>query len=1653
MLRRQLAQAEAMQEISRALISTLDLHQVLTLILELARRVIDYDSASVLLVNSDKTGLVIAASYGFSTSLVGQAFLFDEGNISASVIAGQQTLVVDDVQQHPGWGRTRTDLEGATTIRAWIGAPLVVEGESLGLVTFDKHTPAFYSPQDARFASAFAAQAALAVRNARLFEETRRRAEEMATLQQVGLELAERAETLETVLPAVLERVRNLFHADGCEIWLWHKDSGTLELVTYLAGTGPDMRGLRIRPGEGFNGRLFESGQPLLLDDYAAWPGRLAPWEGVPHHAIMGVLLVWHGRRIGTLCVHHSDPSLRFKPDDVRLLGLLANHAAAAIANARLLDETRRQLAELEVLNEIGRALSSIIQLDALIELIYRQVSRLMDTTNFYVALYDEARRWIEFAIEIEAGQRCPPRGRAVADGLTEYILTTRQVLFVPSEFDRDKIYGAASIRPRGRPARSWLGVPLIAGDRPLGVMAVQSYERNYAYDERDKRVLVTIAAQAAVAVQNARLYEAEQVRIQELEARQRQLAEILHLGNRLRADLAPVTIAEYIAEAALAATGFGVALVSLVEGDPPALRRVASAGIAPETWARLQPTAQPLSVLLEFLRDEFRISQSYFIPHERRPPELGERLQLYVSAADDSSWQPGRWHPRDILVVPLRDKDGQIVGALSVDEPADGLRPSLATIGALEIFANQAAAALQNARLYEAEQQRVRELEAKQRQLATILRAGNLLRADLSLESILTHLAHAAREATGFNVAVLSLLEGEPPVLRRVAAAGIPPAVFAEFQQHTVDFDTIKKLMNDRFRVSQSYFLPHERSEEWLENIEGLVTLPDSTDWQPGQWHPYDALFTPLRDRSGRVIGTLSVDGPVDNRRPTLATIEMLEIFANQASVAVQNARLYQAAHEQADRLALINRVARQTTQTLALNKVLDTAVQSIRATFGYQDVGILLLEDNGLVLRAAAGHIFETLCGQFRIAVGQGLTGWAAANRQTVIVGDTQLDRRYFAVDANTRSEIVVPLIASGQLVGVLNVESNKPYAFKDDDVLGLETMADQLAGAIINAQLYTEAQQRAEELRQQKAELELLYRSANALAATLDSTALLNQLLPLAVSVANVSYGSVFLLDEAGQVTHQALTRRGLAEVEIERVTRLVLEHGLAGWVYRHAQPALLTDVQHDERWIRLDAPYEPVGSAVCVPLTVRQSVRGIITLLHSAIGHFTERHQRTLMAIAQQAATALENIYLYERERRRAEQLALLHRVAAAVTSSLDIAQVLQAATTRLVQLFEVDHCGIVLFDEHLNYGQLMAEHPPTDAAGSRFPLADDQIEQELVATRRPVSSVNVEAGERLGVSSRAALRDSSVVSTLFVPLIIKDRLIGSFGLDVCSAPRTFSAEDIELAQTIAAQIAIAVDNARLYAESVTRVEQEMAIARQIQQNLFPRQLPAVPGLRIAAVCRPARETGGDFYEFVVVDDRRLSIIVGDVSGKGLPAAMLMAAARSTARARAYEHSSPARVLNEVNELLQADVPAGSFVAMSCSMIDVDMGRLMISNGGQVSPLVLPADGPAAFIRLPSPKLPLGVWPDLEYREAQCTLRPGDTVLFCTDGIVEAHNPAGEMFGFERLGQVVNRCAGLSVDELLTAVLESVDTFAEGIEQYDDITLVVVRRVAS
>jgi serine phosphatase RsbU (regulator of sigma subunit) len=298
--------------------------------------------------------------------------------------------------------------------------------------------------------------------------------------------------------------------------------------------------------------------------------------------------------------------------------------------------------------------------------------------------------------------------------------------------------------------------------------------------------------------------------------------------------------------------------------------------------------------------------------------------------------------------------------------------------------------------------------------------------------------------------------------------------------------------------------------------------------------------------------------------------------------------------------------------------------------------------------------------------------------------------------------------------------------------------------------------------------------------------------------------------------------------------------------------------------------------------------------------------------------------------------------------------------------------------------------------------------------------------------------------------LGVPLTVKGRVVGVLNIDSHQINH-FSDRDQEVALAFANQAAVALDNARLYADSVIRFEQELAIARQIQSNLFPRALPQVEQVQIAARCLPAREMGGDFYDCFLIDEHQpelLAILVGDASGKSVPGAMLMAIARSVARSEARDHAEPETVMRETNRLMAQDVPRGSFVALSYATIDLRRRHLALASAGQLTPLLRRRDGTIRYLEPPGPTLPLGIIPEIGYAALDFDLEPGDMLLFCTDGVVEAQSTSRELFGFERLERLVHVYGDQSPDRLVDIILKAVDDFSGGRAQHDDMTLVVV-----
>jgi serine phosphatase RsbU (regulator of sigma subunit) len=323
-------------------------------------------------------------------------------------------------------------------------------------------------------------------------------------------------------------------------------------------------------------------------------------------------------------------------------------------------------------------------------------------------------------------------------------------------------------------------------------------------------------------------------------------------------------------------------------------------------------------------------------------------------------------------------------------------------------------------------------------------------------------------------------------------------------------------------------------------------------------------------------------------------------------------------------------------------------------------------------------------------------------------------------------------------------------------------------------------------------------------------------------------------------------------------------------------------------------------------------------------------------------------------------------------------------------------------------------------------------------------------------EKLELDSPALRAMKAADVKLVVPLVSQGELIGLLNLGPRLSQQEYSADDRKLLSDLSTQTAPAVRVAQLVrqqqqeAQERERIEQELRIARLIQQTLLPKVLPELPGYDVAAYYQPAREVGGDFYDFLELEDGRLGLVVGDVTDKGVPAALVMATTRTLLRGAAQRLFSPGEVLRRANEALVTDIPPNMFITCLYAILEPESGHLVYANAGHDLPYRRKAGRSEGAEELRATGMPLGLMPGMSYEEKEIVLEAGESVLFYSDGLVEAHDPQREMFGFPRLQGLVgtHRLGGSS---LIGFLLSELTRFTgEEWEQEDDITLVTLER---
>jgi sigma-B regulation protein RsbU (phosphoserine phosphatase) len=559
------------------------------------------------------------------------------------------------------------------------------------------------------------------------------------------------------------------------------------------------------------------------------------------------------------------------------------------------------------------------------------------------------------------------------------------------------------------------------------------------------------------------------------------------------------------------------------------------------------------------------------------------------------------------------------------------------------------------------------------------------------------------------------------------------------------------------------------------------------------------------------------------------------------------------------------------------------------------------------------------------------------------------------------------------------------------------------------------------------------------ADAVNTTLDLNTLLQRIAEMLKRFLDYEIFAILLLNEKTQELRVRFQVGHPPEVA-ERI-RIKVGQGVTGQAVQRREAVLVNDVSAEQNFIN-SAP--GVHSELAVPLIAKNKVIGVLDVEAAQANAFTDEHKQLLTLFASRIAVGIENARLYTQVARQARQLTLLTEISRELTSILNVDQLLQRIADLVTRIIDYQMFSILLVD------------PTGTVLQHRFSLRFKEsvhLKHEIPIGQGLVGHA-AQSGQAVLVPDvskdpRYVKANPETRSELCIPLIYKDKVIGV--LDIEHTRRGYFNEDhVRIMTTMAAQVAIAIENATLYeriARQEQRLEHDFALARELQFRLLPPKLPRLKHAEVAARFSPARQIGGDLYDFLKYSGHgNIGIAVGDVSGKGAPAAIYAALVSGITRSHCAEEPSASGMLEAINLSLAERPIDGQYVSMIYALWDDSQRHLQVANSGLPRPLHL---RDRKFAEIPVTGLPIGLFSTATYDESNLRAKPGDVFLFFSDGITDATSSAGNMFGRGRLEKVVLKNADRSADEIAQAIFDAVSEHARGVEAFDDQTIVVLK----
>ncbi len=1340
-------------------------------------------------------------------------------------------------------------LPGTDASKAGAAIPIISGDRVLGSVILENYEREnAYGESELRLLTTVAGSLGAALQNAFLFDETQRllketeqRNNELQIINRVGQGLAKQLE-FQSIIDLVGDEVARVFPSVGTPglhtiyIALYDGKTNLVRFPFFKSGIGGRIT---IEPeplGKGLTSRIIQTRQPLVLGTWeqSMEYGAVSVEDGdqTQTQSWLGVPILLGDQVSGVISVQDAEPNL-YNETHVRLMSTLAANLGTAIENARLFDETQRLLketeqrvAELAVINSVQAALAAELNIQGIYDTVGDKIREIFHNVDMGIRIYDPITKLESFPYTYENGQRLKVEPSSLGEGgFSAHVYRTRETLVINENMAQAvEKYGSYTM-PGTLMEKSSIFVPLVVGDQVRGLINLVDVEREHAFSEADVRLLQTLANSMSVALENARLFNETQRLLKETEQRNNELAIINSVQQGLASKLDFQSIVDLV-------------------GDK--LREVFSNPDLTITW--FEEKTNLLHYLYSYEHGK-RISIPPLPPGVNGPFEKAQQTRQPLILNSRADLERSHIHVykgtdlgKSLACIPIISGD-RVLGIIQLENHERENAYGDVEVRLLTTIAGSLGSALQNAFLFDETQRLLKETEQRAAELAIINSVQEALASKLDMQAIYDLVGARIQSMFNAQSVVIQSYDHEKQVSRVDFAY--------ENGERYVDEELLPFSVMSRHLIAtrQSMVINENAAEESKKY--GLKTIE-------GTLEAKSLIFVPFGTGT-QVNGSFSLQNFDHEHAFSDSDVRLLQTLAGSMGIALENARLFgetqrllKETEQRASELSVINSVQAALAAELNIQGIYDTVGDKIREIFNNADLNIRIHDASTKLItfpylvehgkRISVEPMRET---------DKGFAAHVLRTRQTLVINTNiaQEMEKYgsFAIPGTDvdKSAVFVPLIVGSQARGVIHLPNyERENAFNDSDVRLLETLANSMSVALENARLFDETQRLLKETEQRAAELVFLNDISAAMSRTFDMNALTRIVGDKVRAIFRSDSALIMLLDRQTSLINIPYEYDANEGGYIDYVEPFPLGTGLASKVITTGQPLLAGTLEEE---IANGAYFPPEiiakGSGfysqswLGVPILVKDQAIGLIALSDAHPNFFNEGHLRLMQTLSSNVGVALENARLFnetqrllkETEQRNAE-LAVINSVQDGLASKLEMQAIYDQVGDKIRDIFTPQAVWIASFDREQRQMVFNYEFE----AGEHYHSAPIEMPKRLLEyldeTHHPLV-INQDAGRRGEEYDLIVIPDSQPAkSFIIVPLIVSGQVFGGVSLQYLDRENAFSDSDVRLLSTLAASMSVALENARLFAETsrllmeTQQRAQELATVNKLSQAL-------------------------------------------------------------------------------------------------------------------------------------------------------------------------------------------------------------------------------------